>query len=90
MVGKAQPQESEGAGHVAHTVKKQRVMSHSACFLHSYTAQDPCLENGAAPRGECHLISMERIKVVPNKHSTIGTTKQTAVTAMPAPSQGEL
>lgn len=88
MVGKSQPQESEGAGHVAHTVKKQRVMNHSACFLHSYTTQDPCLENGAAHRGECLLILMDRIKVIPNKHSMIGTTKQTAVAAMPRPISG--
>lgn len=34
-MGKSQQQESEGAGHGAHTVKKQRVMNHSACFLHT-------------------------------------------------------
>lgn len=87
-MGKSQQQESEGAGRGAHTVKKQRMMSRSACFLCSCTAQDPCLENGAAHRGERLLVSMDRIKVIPNKHSTIGTVNPTAATAMPRPISG--
>lgn len=41
MVRKSQQQESEGADHVVCIAKKQKVMNHSVCFLHSYTAQDP-------------------------------------------------